>query len=179
MNDYHIGIETEKTPAEGTHTLLVVGVKPVDEIENLAEKYRCGHINFGTDRSFNPAPDDYEEWTRWEEMIKYFLEKGYMCTLVIPLNLVEVFHDGGLNEYDNFIPQIVVPIPYIKLWNYNTIISIDDLSGAAADPAQCTNPGVWTHYLHDLMDRSKFTSNLNVMRANEVFPENEENQNNS
>jgi hypothetical protein len=84
-------------------------------------------------------------------MIEFFLEKGYLCSLDIPLSAVEEFHDGGLNEHANFIPQIRVPIPYIKLWNYNTMLKIDDKDFKA------TNPGVWSHSLHTLMDRSKFT----------------------
>jgi hypothetical protein len=44
-----------------------------------------------------------------------------------------------------------VPIPYVKLWNYNTMLKIDDKDFKA------TNPGVWSHSLHTLMDRSKFT----------------------
>ena len=84
-------------------------------------------------------------------MIDYFLGDGYLCSLDIPLSAVEEFHDGGLNERSNFIPQIRVPIPYIKLWNYNTMLKIDDKGFKA------TNPGVWSHSLHTLMDRSKFT----------------------
>ena len=56
-----------------------------------------------------------------------------------------------LNEYDNIIPQIRVPLPYIKNWNYNTMVKIDDKGFDAS------NPGVWCHSLHDLMDREKFT----------------------
>jgi hypothetical protein len=84
-------------------------------------------------------------------MITYFLEQGYWCSLDIPLNQVEEFNDGGLNDFDMFIPQIRVSIPYVKLWNYNTMIKIDDKDFKA------TNPGVWCHSLHDLKDRSKFT----------------------
>ena len=49
------------------------------------------------------------------------------------------------------ISQIRVPIPYIKLWNYNTMIKIDDKG------FNLTNPGIWTHSLHTLKNRSKFT----------------------
>ncbi len=84
-------------------------------------------------------------------MITYFLNKEYFCSLDIPLSAVEQFNDGGLNEYDTFIPQIRVPIPYIRLWNYNTMLKIDDKDFKA------TNPGVWSHSLHELMDRTKFT----------------------
>jgi hypothetical protein len=40
----------------------------------------------------------------------------------------------------------------IGLFNYNTTVKIDDTTWGD------TNPGVWTHSLHSLMDRSNFTS---------------------
>jgi hypothetical protein len=146
---FFIGTEVEHTPAFGLKTLFVTGIHPVDEIAlnlNGAE-----HIFFGANHSFNPAYNDYNGWKAWEEMIEFFLEKGYLCSLDIPLSAVEEFHDGSLNEHSNFIPQIRVPIPYIKLWNYNTMLKIDDKDFKA------TNPGVWSHSLHTLMDRKHFT----------------------
>ena len=85
-------------------------------------------------------------------MIKIFLDKGIMCSLDIPSTTnLEWFLDGELIENNNFIPQIRVVIPYIKQWNYNTMVKIDDRGFKE------TNPGVWCHSLHDLMDREKFT----------------------
>jgi hypothetical protein len=146
---FFIGDEVEHTPAFGKKTLFVVGVQSVEHIAlNLQG---CEHIFFGANHSFDPAFNDYNGWKAWEDMIEFFLKKGYLCSLDIPLSAVEEFHDGGLNEYANFIPQIRVPIPYVKLWNYNTMFKIDDKDFNA------TNPGVWCHSLHSLMDRSKFT----------------------
>jgi hypothetical protein len=149
--EFFIGDEVEHTPAFGMRTLFVTGLQSVDEIYSIVVDNECKHIFFGANHSFHPEFDGYNEWKRWEEMIEYFLDMGYLCSLDIPLTAVEQFNDGGLNDYDNFIPQIRVPIPYIKLWNYNTMIKIDDKGFKA------TNPGVWTHSLHDLKDRSKFT----------------------
>jgi hypothetical protein len=144
---FFIGTEVEHTPAFGMRTLFVTDVQPVEEIAiNLNG---CGHIFFGANHSFHPA--DNLEWQRWETMIEFFLKKGYWCSLDIPISHAEDFLENGLNEYTNFIPQIRVPIPYIKLWNYNTMLKIDDKDFKA------TNPGVWSHSLHTLMDRSKFT----------------------
>ena len=142
------GIEVEHTPAFGMHTLFVTGVQPTSEITPRLRK-PGQHIFFGANHSFNPK--DRLEWQRWETMIQHYLDMGYLCSLDIPLSAVEEFNDGPLNEYDNFIPQIRVPIPYIKLWNYNTMLKIDDKDFKA------TNPGVWSHSLHDLKDRAKFT----------------------
>jgi hypothetical protein len=84
-------------------------------------------------------------------MIKAFLTAGKLCSLDIPISYAEEFLESGLTEYDNFIPQLRIPLPYAKLWNYNTMVKIDDKDFKA------TNPGVWCHSLHDLMDREKFT----------------------
>ena len=149
--NFFVGTEIEHTPAYGLKTLFVVGVHPTDIIESLAKNKDVKHIFFGANHSFNPGYDNYNEWKSWEDMIIHFLNKDYLCSLDIPLSAVEQFNDGGLNEYNNFIPQIRVPIPYIKLWNYNTMLKIDDKDFKA------TNPGVWSHSLHTLMDRKNFT----------------------
>jgi hypothetical protein len=150
---FFFGREVERTPAYDMPTLFVVGVQTLEEIEKQIEKttHLTKHIFFGANQSFRPKWNDAAEWKLWEDMISYFLEKGYWCSLDIPLTAVEQFNDGGLNEYDRFIPQICVPIPYIKLWNYNTMLKIDDKDFRA------TNPGVWTHSLHKLQDRACFT----------------------
>ena len=145
---FFIGNEIEHTPAFGKLTLFVTGIHPV---ENIASNLNgAEHIFFGANHSFNPQTP--EEWDAWQDMIQFFLDKDYLCSLDIPLSAVEEFNEGGLNESDNFIPQIRVPIPYIKLWNYNTMLKIDDRDFKA------TNPGVWSHSLHKLMDRDNFTS---------------------
>jgi len=141
------GTEIEHTPAFGKTTLFVVGLQPIEDI--IKHLTGCEHIFFGANHSFNPISG--KEYKKWEEMIFFFLKKDYLCSLDIPINQVEEFHESGYCEYDNFIPQIRVPIPYIKLWNYNTMLKIDDRDFKA------TNPGVWSHSLHTLMDRSKFT----------------------
>ena len=145
---FFTGIEIEHTPAYGKKTLFVTGVQVTDDI--AARLQGCEHIFFGANHSFHPTNN--LEWQRWESMIEYFLKKGYLCSLDIPIAVAEEFHENGLNEYNNFIPQIRVPVPYIKLWNYNTMIKIDDKDFNA------TNPGVWSHSLHKLMNRDAFTS---------------------
>lgn len=153
---FFVGQEVEHTPAYGKTTLFVTGVQDVNEIENAIyrekhlEQNPVEHIFFGANQSFDPK--DNLEWKSWNTMIQYFLEQGYLCSLDIPVSAVEEFNENGLCEYDNFIPQISLRIPYIKLWNYNTMVKIDDRD------FKSTNPGVWTHSLHKLMDRDVFTS---------------------
>ena len=144
---FFTGTEVEHTPALGKKTLFVVGVQSVDHIASNLEN--CEHIFFGANHSFDPR--DNLDWARWEGMVGHFLEKGYLCSLDIPITAVNQFNDSGLCEYRNFIPQIRVSIPYTKLWNYNTMLKIDDVDFDA------TNPGVWCHSLHSLMSRETFT----------------------
>ena len=146
---FFTGIEVEKTPAFGLKTLFVTGTQPCDIIQEHFEKEQCEHIFFGANHSFEPLNE--QEWTSWERMIKAFLTAGKLCSLDIPIGYAEEFLESGLTEYENFIPQLRVPVPYIKQWNYNTMVKIDDKDFKAS------NPGVWCHSLHNLMDREKFT----------------------
>jgi len=151
---YFVGVEVEKTPALGMRTLFVTGVQPVDEIEFWYEKEQCEHIFFGANHSFHPGvnfPKDADDWEEWDDMIMHFLEKGILCSLDLPYSHAEALLESILIEQNNFIPQIRIPLPYIKQYNYNTMIKLDDKDFNA------TNPGVWCHRLHNLMDDEKFT----------------------
>lgn len=148
--EFFVGFEVEHTPAWGKYTLFVTGAHSAETVESLVNDHDVDHIFFGANHSYNPHGVD--EHSAWEEMIKYFLDKQYLCTLDIPINQVEEFNDSCLCEYNNFIPQIRVPIPYFKLWNYNTTIKIDDIG------FDQTNPGVWCHSLHSLTNYDKFTN---------------------
>ena len=144
------GEEVEHTPALGMKTLFVIGYQTQESIQLLLDSdQQVNHIFFGANDSYHPHTLD--EITAWENVILTFLDRGYWCSLDIPFRYAEHFHDGGLCERDRFIPIIKVPVPYIRLWNYNTCVKIDDRDFAA------TNPGVWVHNLHDLQDRTKFT----------------------
>lgn len=145
---FFVGYEVERTPAYGCRTLFVTGVQHTAKIEEMYVNNNCEHIFFGANHSFNPVGDD---WTVWESMISHFLQTDVLCTLDIPVVLAEDFLESVLVEHHNFIPQLRIPLPYIKQWNYNTMIKLDDKDFKA------TNPGVWCHNLHDLMDRSKYT----------------------
>ena len=149
--EFFVGVEVEHTPAHGKNTLFVVGLQPVPDIVKQISNsvVKIEHIFFGANHSFDPQTP--QQWTDWEAMISAFLNLGYVCSLDIPMTAVAGFNDGGLCEFNNFIPQIRISIPYIRLWNYNTMLKIDD------SDFQATNPGVWTHSLHSLMQRGCFT----------------------
>jgi hypothetical protein len=147
---FFTGVEVEKTPAFGMKTLFVTGVQNYNEIMEYYTNEQCEHIFFGANHSYNPkTSDNFEDW---DLMIRAFTDQDILCSLDIPSTInLEWFLDGGLVESDYFIPQLRVVVPYVKQWNYNTMIKIDDKDFKA------TNPGVWCHSLHDLMDREKFT----------------------
>lgn len=153
---FFLGTEVERTPAYGEKTLFVVGLQSEADIDlalqdanlvNIPKPIR--HIFFGANHSYDPRTLD--EIRQWEDVIQSFLDRGFLCSLDIPMSQVEEFHEGGLCEHRNFIPQIRVSIPYIGLWNYNTMLKIDDRDFAAS------NPGVWCHSLHSLQSRETFT----------------------
>jgi len=142
------GIEVEHTPALNKPTLFVVGLQSIDQIS----LHILGHeqFYFGANMSF-PKLFEFDLYRQWESMIEYFLKRDYWCTLDIDVNSLNGFHDSVLCEYRRFIPMISVKLPYLKLFNYNAVVKIDD------HDFDSTNPGVWCHRLHDLMDPKKFT----------------------
>lgn len=151
------GKEVEHTPALGMSTLFVIGYHAQDAIDAALRDANFDlipgtikHIFFGANDSFHPFTADQHQ--AWESVISTYLDRGFWCSLDIPFGQVAQFNEGGLCEHDRFIPILKVPIPYIKLWNYNTCVKIDDRDFAA------TNPGVWVHQLHDLQARKQFTS---------------------
>jgi hypothetical protein len=151
---FFYGTEVEHTPAHGRYTLFVVGVQSV---ENIARALTTGsepveHIYFGANMSFPKCDvNDLDVWRPWEQMIHAFLELDYLCTLDIDVSCVEGLHEGMFCEYNNFIPMISVKMPYIRLFNYNATLKIDDRDFRA------TNPGVWCHSIHELQNKSVFT----------------------
>lgn len=152
---FFFGEEVEHTPAYGKYTLFVVGVHSLDAIALALTmgSQPVEHIYFGANQSFpNLEINDFKAWDAWSKMIVHFLDQDYLCTLDVDVSCAEGLGEGVLCEHDNFIPMISVKMPYIRLLNYNTTVKIDDKDFKA------TNPGVWCHSLHDLMDRKAFTS---------------------
>ena len=126
------GTEVEKTPIRNGYTFCYRCTTREVIQEKLEDRQ---HIFLGANHSFEPLNE--EEWNKWVRMIKAFLTAGKLCSLDIPINYAEDFLESGLTEYENFIPQLRIPLPYVKQWNYNTMLKIDDKGFKA------TNPGVW------------------------------------
>jgi hypothetical protein len=148
--DFFVGTEVEHSPAYGQRTLFVVGLQPKEEILSRALNNNCPHIYLGANQSF--APKD-NEWDKWDTLITSLLQDGIWVTLDFDSEYAAHpwFHDNGWCEFDNFIPMISVKIPYIRLYNYNATIKIDDTD------FKKSNPGVWCHSLHELQNRKQFT----------------------
>jgi hypothetical protein len=151
---FSICLSRDKTPAEGLLTLFITGLQSAESITDAVCNTNVSHLHFGKSHSFNPK--SRIDWHSWENTIIGFLKLGYMCSLDIHHTEIAEFNEGGLNEYDNFIPIIHVELPYIRLWNYNTVVKITDSF------AGTSNPGVWSHSLHDLKDRNNFTPSIKI-----------------
>jgi hypothetical protein len=147
---YFTGYEVEHTIAYGMKTLFVVGTPPLEEILQQANRdVDIKQIYFGTSQSFNPQTS--LDWKIWDDRIMGCLKENYWVTLDFDVKYAEEIHEDGWCEHDRFIPMISVKLPYIKLFNYNATLKIDDRTWGA------TNPGVWTHHLPSLMSKDKFT----------------------
>jgi hypothetical protein len=79
------------------------------------------------------------------------LQKGYWVTLDFGVEFANDIHEESWNEFFTFIPMISVKLPYIKLYNYNATLKIDDTTWGHS------NPGVWCHPLDTLKSREVYT----------------------
>ena len=150
---YFTGFEVEKTPAYDMDTLFVVGPQPVDDIIDQAEHFGSQHIYLGANQSFHVdlVQRHLGQVKQWNEIITPLLEHGYWVTLDYDSKYHEWVLDSDWNSEDKFISQISVKLPDIKHLNYNACIKLDDTD------FNHSNPGVWIHQVHELMDRKKFT----------------------
>jgi hypothetical protein len=147
--EFFTGLEVEHTPAYEMETLFVTGVHSPEPILAMAKENKVQHIYFGANQSF--APRDIADLKAWEHMVKNLLNAGYWCTLDFDVKYAEDILECGFNEQRKFISMISVKLPYLTQFNYNATIKLDDKDFEA------TNPGVWTHRLHDLLDSKVFT----------------------
>jgi hypothetical protein len=146
---YFIGTEVEHTAMYNQKTLFVVGIEPWEEIKQRADAHNIKHLYFGTSQSFNPEhPGAY---LAWEDMIKPLLKEGYWCTLDFDVKYAEGVLESGYDEYNTFISMISVKLPYIRQFNYNATLKLDDTTWGHS------NQGVWCHSLHQLQQRKVYT----------------------
>jgi len=150
---FFVGNEVEYTPVHGYRTLFVVGLADSYDIEKQANENKCTHIYFGANQSFPIIhKNDAATWNMWEAMIKAALRAKFWCTLDLDVCCIEGLHESGLTEFHRFIPMISVKLPYLQLLGYNATIKLDDTD------FDHSNPGVWCHRLHQLMNPDRFTA---------------------
>ncbi len=150
---FFTGFEVEHTPAYDMDTLFVVGAQPLDTIIKHAKEQWVHHIYLGANQSFNVDLTQHHpgEVKKWSVIINGLLDKDYWVTLDYDVKYHEWILNCDFNESPKFISQISVKLPHIEQLNYNACIKIDD------NDFDASNPGVWIHQVHDLMDRKKFT----------------------
>jgi hypothetical protein len=146
---FFIGTEVEHSPAYGQRTLFVIGLQNPKEILARALNNNCPHIYLGANQSYRPT--NSKEYSDWDFVLISLLKEDIWVTLDFDVADAEEVLEGGMTEYDTFIPMISVKLPYINQFNYNTTLKLDDKDFKA------TNPGVWSHSLHNLLDRKVFT----------------------
>jgi hypothetical protein len=146
VSNYFVGMEVEKSPAYGLKTLFVVGLQNSEEIIHMAKEIGVRHVYLGANKSFEPLPG-------WEKLVDAIIHEGFWVTLDYPIKHHEFVMEQMSQEmrHSRFIAMISVEIPNIEAYNYNTTIKLDDLD------IDYSNPGVWCHRLHDLMDKDTFT----------------------
>lgn len=151
--DYFVGTEVENTAMKGEKTLFVVGIKDPLEIYKILETVEAAqgvrHIYLGTSQCFHPKTT--EDWCEWDAFITRLLKANLWVTLDFGVEYAGHINEYSWNEYNNFIPMISVKIPFIKLYNYNTTVKLDDTTWGHS------NPGVWCHPLNELMTRDVYT----------------------
>lgn len=148
--EFFIGNEIEKTAALGLKTLFVVGTHDADKVLKIFKESGCEHIYFGANQSFHPKTD--KKWHEWDDMLFMCKEENILHTLDFDVSITNMVMESMWVESDIFIPMISVKLPYIEQLPYNACIKIDDTDFKAS------NPGVWVHHVHELMDRDKFTN---------------------
>jgi hypothetical protein len=146
---FFIGTEVEHSPAYGQRTLFVIGLQNPKEILARALNNNCPHIYLGANMSYDPQ--NVDEFRDWDYLILELIKSNIWVTLDYDVKHHENVLEGGMTEYDTFIPMISIKLPYIKQLNYNACIKLDDKDFKA------TNPGVWVHSVHNMLDRKVFT----------------------
>jgi len=148
---YFTGFEVEHTICYGMKTLFVVGTPPYEDIKAQAKEQGCKHIYYGTSQSFNPKSVSQVEYKAWDDVILPALKDDFWVTLDFDIKHAEGVIESGYSEYQKFVPMISCKLPYIQQFNYNTTLKLDDTTWGHS------NPGVWTHQLHDLMNMKNYT----------------------
>jgi hypothetical protein len=138
------GTMADCTPNKGRKTLFVVGIQSLQTTLRHAFNHGCAHIYLGANQTL-------EETDEWYSFIQSIVYESIDVTLELGIDQWAWLGDTGLMEFYNFYPLINIKVPHIENASYNTFIRIDDVS------FKSSNPGNWTHSMHDLQKRENFT----------------------
>lgn len=148
---FFIGREVEHTACLDMLTLFVVDIQDTNKILELAYDYKCQHVFFGANHSFesyNPGEDHL-----WIDMIASVLSAGYWATLDFDVRFLPRVQTFPFANFSRFVPLISVKMPYVEFLNKNSVVKIDDID------FDRTTPGVWCHSLNELISNENcFTS---------------------
>lgn len=149
--EFFVGTEVEHTPVHGQRTLFVIGVHSKQDILTRALNNRCAHIYLGANHSFQPK--DHAQFQNWNNLLCELLEDGIWVTLDFDVAYFQQpwFSIDQWCKHNHFIPMISVKLPNIAAYNRNATVKLDDVD------FDHSNPGVWCHSVHSLMEHSKFT----------------------
>jgi hypothetical protein len=151
---YFTGVEIEHTPAYNKRTLFVVGAQSADEVIRIAHEQNVEHIYLGANMSFALSEIPYgteQEQASWDSLVFALLKENFWVTLDFDIKYVTYVIESGYAEYRRFIPMISAKLPYINQLGYNACLKLDDTD------FNVSNPGVWVHRVHTLMDPKVFT----------------------
>jgi hypothetical protein len=151
---YFTGVEIEHTSAYNKRTLFVVGAQSAENVICVARKQNVDHIRLGAKQSFMLSELPYgteQEQSTWDNLVFALLKENFWVTLDIDIKYITFVEESGYAEYRRFIPMISAKLPYINQLGYNACLKIDDTDSNAS------NPGVWVHRIHTLMDPKVFT----------------------
>jgi len=137
--------------------LLVEGVAPFSAVLEEANSAECDSVRFGVNKTF--TPESHAEYEEWDAMIKGVLRNSTLAvSLEFDVRYAEDVLEFGWDENHRFTSIISVCLPYLRQFGVNTRVRIDDTA------VQKTNPGIWTHYLHDLTHPRDMTDWDNARR---------------
>ncbi len=154
MNDDQeiiVGYEDRPIASRCHRTLYVEGTVDSKTLNDYIEQEGIEAICFGTKGSF--VPHDEVIMAEWIDMMQEMLDHD--SRPLVALEYDPVFHTDVLEtvlvENPRFIPIIMLRLPYIRQLPYHAAICISDNLDVQ------TNPGTWTHNVHDLTATSSFT----------------------
>lgn len=152
---FFTGTEVEKNPAFGAKTLFIVGTPSIEEIDaeiaRLAGNgFHVEQLYFGTSQTFMNMTS--ERYAPFERLLKHYLEHtSYWVTLDFDIGDSGWIIVSSYIGHERFIPMISVKLPHIDRFNKNATLKLDDLRWGYS------NPGVWTHNLHELKQTGHYT----------------------